>query len=37
MNYPAPFTQNQYDYMQRCFYSWFNVAEGVYDYFTTEE
>lgn len=28
MNYPAPFTQNQYDYMQRCFPSWFNVAEG---------
>lgn len=28
MNYPAPFTKNQYDYMQRCFTSWFNVAEG---------
>lgn len=28
MNYQAPFTQNQYDYMQRCFSSWFNVAEG---------
>lgn len=28
MNYPASFTQNQYDYMQKCFDSWFNVAEG---------
>lgn len=28
MNFPASFTKNQYDYMQRCFYSWFNVAEG---------
>lgn len=28
MNYQAPFTQNQYDYMQRCFSAWFNVAEG---------
>lgn len=28
MNFPAPFTQNQYEYLQRCFTSWFNVAEG---------
>lgn len=28
MNYPAPFTQNQYNYLQRCYTSWFNVAEG---------
>lgn len=28
MNYPAKFTRNQYAYMQRCFTSWFNVAEG---------
>ena len=28
MNSPAPFTQNQVDYLSRCFYSWFNVAEG---------
>lgn len=28
MNFPAPFTQNQDDYLQRCFTSWFNVAEG---------
>lgn len=28
MNFPASFTQNQYDYLQRCFSSWFNVAEG---------
>lgn len=28
MNYPAPFTKNQYNYLQRCFTSWFNVAEG---------
>ena len=28
MNKPAPFTQNQVDYFNRCFDSWFNVAEG---------
>lgn len=28
MNKPAPFTQNQVDYFNRCFGSWFNVAEG---------
>lgn len=28
MNFPAPFTQNQDEYLQRCFISWFNVAEG---------
>ena len=28
MNKPAPFTQNQVDYFNRCFSSWFNVAEG---------
>ncbi len=28
MNKPAPFTQNQVDYFNRCFNSWFNVAEG---------
>lgn len=28
MNKPAPFTQNQVDYLNRCFDSWFNVAEG---------
>lgn len=28
MNKPAPFTQNQADYFNRCFDSWFNVAEG---------
>lgn len=28
MNNPAPFTQNQVDYLMRCFDSWFNVAEG---------
>lgn len=28
MNTPAPLSQRQYDYMLRCFSSWFNVAEG---------
>ncbi len=28
MNKPAPFTQNQVDYFNLCFDSWFNVAEG---------
>ena len=28
MNKPAPFTQNQADYFNRCFDHWFNVAEG---------
>ncbi len=28
MNNPAPFTQNQVDYFNKCFNSWFNVAEG---------
>lgn len=28
MNNPAPLSQRQYDYMLRCFQSWFNVAEG---------
>lgn len=28
MNKPAPLSQRQYQYMQRCMYSWFNVAEG---------
>ena len=28
MNFCAPFTENQNDYLQRCFTSWFNVAEG---------
>lgn len=28
MNKPAPFTQNQADYFNRCFDNWFNVAEG---------
>lgn len=28
MNNPAPLSQRQYDYMLRCFNSWFNVAEG---------
>ena len=28
MNRPAPFTRNQVDYFNRCFDSWFNVAEG---------
>lgn len=28
MNNPAPLSQRQYDYMLRCFDSWFNVAEG---------
>ena len=28
MNKPAPLSQRQYEYMQRCMISWFNVAEG---------
>lgn len=28
MNKPAPFSERQYQYFQRCLYSWFNVAEG---------
>ena len=28
MNKPAPFTQNQVDYLHRATNSWFNVAEG---------
>lgn len=28
MNYPAPFTVNQKNFFNRCFTSWFNVAEG---------
>lgn len=28
MNLPAPFSKRQYDYFQRCFQNWFNVAEG---------
>lgn len=28
MNYPAPFSQRQTEYMERCQHSWFNVAEG---------
>lgn len=28
MNFPAPFSQRQMEYMNRCFNSWFNVAEG---------
>ena len=28
MNNPAQLSQRQYDYMLRCFESWFNVAEG---------
>jgi len=28
MNNPAPFTENQVNYFNRCFDSWFNVAEG---------
>lgn len=28
MNFPSPFTKNQDEYLQRCFASWFNVAEG---------
>lgn len=28
MNKPAPFTQNQVAYFNRCFDSWLNVAEG---------
>ncbi len=28
MNYPAPFSKNQYRFFWRCFDNWFNVAEG---------
>lgn len=28
MNKPAPFTKRQFEYLQRCLSSWFNVAEG---------
>ncbi|MBE6599121.1 MAG: hypothetical protein E7638_06745 [Ruminococcaceae bacterium] len=28
MNKPAPFTENQVRYFNRCFDSWFNIAEG---------
>ncbi len=28
MNIPAPFTQRQIEYFQKCLCSWFNVAEG---------
>lgn len=28
MNFCAPFSQNQYEYMKRSYLSWFNVAEG---------
>lgn len=28
MNYPAPFSKNQYNFFWKCFDSWFNVAEG---------
>jgi len=28
VNKPAPFTENQIAYFERCFKSWFNVAEG---------
>ena len=28
MNKPAPFSMRQYEYMQHCLTSWFNVAEG---------
>lgn len=28
MNIPAPFSQRQYEYLERCVCSWFNVAEG---------
>lgn len=28
MNIPAPFSQNQMSFFNRCFDSWFNVAEG---------
>lgn len=28
MNRPAPFSQRQYEFFQRCMHSWFNVAEG---------
>lgn len=28
MNIPAPFNQNQLEYLKRTFNSWFNVAEG---------
>jgi len=28
MNIPAPLSQRQYEYFERCFHSWLNVAEG---------
>ena len=28
MNIPAPFNQRQIEYLNRCYSSWFNVAEG---------
>lgn len=28
MNIPAPFSQNQMEFFNRCFHNWFNVAEG---------
>lgn len=28
MNYPAPFSENQYNFFWRCFDNWLNVAEG---------
>lgn len=28
MNKPAPLSKRQHEYFLRCFYSWFNVAEG---------
>ncbi len=28
MNYPAPFSKNQYRFFWKCFDNWFNVAEG---------
>lgn len=28
VNRPAPLSERQYEYMQRCINSWFNVAEG---------
>ena len=28
MNKPAPLSKRQYEYLMRCFSSWFNVAEG---------
>jgi len=28
MNIPAPLSNNQHEYLQRSFNSWFNIAEG---------